>query len=142
MYALDSDTLTLFLGGNPDVVRRVLDTSKTDLWLPAVVVEERLRGRLAFLSSLSPSRPADSLKFPAAYDLLLESVRELNGFQHLPYMPEAEALFQSWPAVVRRVGTRDCRIAATALTHGFVVVTCNLSHFQPISGVVLEDWSL
>lgn len=73
MYALDSDTLTLALQGSPNVVRRIFATPPNSLWLPAVVVEERLRGRLAFLSSLNPSRAADSLKIPAAYDLLPSS---------------------------------------------------------------------
>jgi len=141
VYVFDSDTLTLALQGNPNIARRVLVTPPEALWLPASVVEERLRGRLATLSSLNPSRPADSRKLPAAYALLLETMQELNGFQHLAYTPEAEALFQSWPASVKRIGTRDCRIAATAIVHGFVVITCNLSHFQTIPGVILEDWS-
>jgi len=141
VYALDSDTLTLFFQGNATVVRRVLDTPKADLWIPAMAVEERLRGRLATLSSLNPSRAADSRKLPAAYALLLETMQALHGFQHLAYTPEAEALFQSWPAAVKRIGTRDCRIAATAITHGFTVITCNLAHFQTIPNVNLEDWS-
>jgi len=141
VYALDSDTLALFLRGNQNLVRRVLATPKADLWLPAPVVEERLRGRLATLSSLNPSRPADSRKLPAAYALLLETMQELNGFQHLAYTREAEALFQSWPAAVKRIGTRDCRIAATAVVHGFTVITCNLAHFQAIPNASLEDWS-
>ncbi len=141
VYVFDNDTLTLAFHGNENITRRVLDTPSTDIWLPAPVVEEQLRGRLSLLSSFNPSRPSDSSKTPLAYDLLLETLHFLHGFQYLPYTPEAESLFQSWPAAVKRVGTRNCRIAATALTHGFVVVTCNTRHFQPIPGVRLENWS-
>ncbi len=141
MYALDTDTLTLHFRGHPQITRRVLATPRNDLWLPAPVVEEQLRGRLSTLAALNAARPTDSRKLPQAYGDLLETLRLLHGFQHLPYTAEAEALFQSWPAAVKRVGTRDCRIAATALVHGFTVVTCNLTHFQTIPGVSLEDWS-
>lgn len=141
MYALDNDTLTLFLQGNGKIVRRILSTPDEDIWLPAIVVEEQLRGRLSALSSLNAARASDRLKVPLAYELLLETVRELQQFQHLPYTAEMEALYQSWPAAVKRLGTHDCRIAATAIVHGFTVITCNLSHFQPIPGVKAEDWS-
>ncbi len=41
-----------------------------------------------------------------------------------------------------RLGTRDCRIAATAIVSGFTVITCNTRHFQPIPSVRVEDWSV
>ena len=138
MYALDTDTLSLLLRGQQQITLWV-EANEKNVWLPSIVLEEQFRGRLAFLSSLDPKRKADSLKLPLAYDLLQRTFRQLEKFQFLSYTPEAEALFQSWPASVKRVGTRDCRIAA--ITHGFVVVSCNTRHFQPIPGVVLEDWS-
>ena len=141
MYALDNDTLTLALQGNAKIARRILATPTDALWLPAIVVEERLRGRLSFLSGLNAARASDRSKIPLAYDLLLETVRELQRFQHLPYTAEMENLYQSWPPSVKRLGTQDCRIAATAVVHGFTVVTRNLSHFQSIPGVRAEDWS-
>jgi len=141
VYALDTDTLTLHFRGHPQITRRVLSAPQNSLWLPAPVVEEQLRGRLSTLSGLNATRAADSRKLPQAYQDLLETAHALHGFQHLAYTPEAEALFQSWPTAVKRVGTRDCRIAATAIVHGFTVITCNLSHFQTIPGVKLEDWS-
>lgn len=141
MYVLDNDTLTLFFRGHVEVVRRVLATPDPVLWLPAIVVEERLRGRFSYLSGFNAARASDRAKIPLAYDLLLEAVRELQQFQHLPYTAEMEDLYQSWSPAVKRVGTRDCRIAATAVVHGFTVVTRNLSHFQPIPGVRAEDWS-
>ena len=140
MYALDTDTLSLLLRGQEQITQRV-EANANEVWLPTIVLEEQFRGRLAFLASLDPRRKADSLNLPLAYDLLQRTFRQLEKFQFLPYTPEAESLFQSWPAAVKRIGTRDCRIAATALAHGFVVVTCNTRHFEPIPGVVLEDWS-
>ena len=141
MFVLDSDTLTLSFQGNAAIARRILAQPEGSIWLPAITVEEQLRGRLNYLSSLNAVRVADRAKVPLAYDLLLETVRRLQQFPHLAYTAEMEALYQSWPAAVKRVGTRDCRIAATAIVHGFTVITCNLTHFQPMPSVQIDDWS-
>ena len=141
MFVLDSDTTTLFFNGNEKVVQRVLAAPDDAIYLPAIVVEEQLRGRMALLASLNPARMSDRPKVPLAYDLLLKTVRDLRRFEHLPYTAEMEALYQSWPAAVKRMGTRDCRIAATALVLGFTVITCNLSDYQPIPDVRTDDWN-
>ena len=112
-----------------------------DIWLPAIVVEEQFRGRMAFLNSLNPKRKADSLKLPLAYDLLLQTWRQLANYQVLPYTAEMEDLYQSWPAAVKRVGTRDCRIAATAIVLGFTVITCNGGDYRPIPDVQTDNWN-
>ena len=141
MFVLDNDTLTLVLHGNAKIIRRIESVPPYDIWLPAIVVEEQFRGRMAFLNSLSPARRADSLKLPLAYDLLLQTRRPLANYQVLPYTAEMEALYQSWPAAVKRLGTRDCRIGATAIVLGFTVITCNLSHFLPIPDVRADNWN-
>ncbi len=141
MFVLDSDTTTLFFNGSEKVVRRVTAAPDGTIYLPSIVVEEQLRGRMALLASLNPGRVSDRAKVPLAYDLLLKTVRDLRRFEHLPYTAEMEALYQSWPAAVKRVGTRDCRIAATAIVLGFIVITGNLGHYQPIPNTQADDWS-
>ena len=141
MYVLDSDTLTLSLQGNFKITRRILSTPGKEIWLPAMTVEEQLRGRMATISGLNSAHMSDRAKVPFAYELLLETVRQLQKFQILPYTAEMEDPYQSWPAAVKRLGTRDCRIAATAIISGFTVVTCNAGHFQPIPGAVTDDWN-
>ena len=141
MFVLDGDTTTLFFNGSAKVVQRVLAAPDDAIYLPAIVVEEQLRGRMALLASLNPARVSDRPKVPLAYDLLLKTVRDLRRFEHLPYTAEMEALYQSWPAAVKRVGTRDCRIAATAIVLGFTVITCNLNHYRPIPNVQMDDWN-
>ena len=141
MYVFDSDTYTRFQHGDGNIVARSLAAPKGSVWLPAIVVEEQLRGRMSVLAGLNPKIEKDSQRTPTAYALLLKTVSDLNTFPHLAYTAEMEALYQSWPAAVKRLGTRDCRIAATAFIHGFTVVTCNLSHFQPMPNVQMDDWS-
>ncbi|HXG12549.1 MAG TPA: type II toxin-antitoxin system VapC family toxin [Gemmataceae bacterium] len=47
-------------------------------------------------------------------------------------------------ALLRRqnqlIGDLDLAVAATALTHGFTLVTHNQRHFSRIPGLSLEDW--
>ena len=141
MYLLDSDTYTHYQQGNQKVTARFRAAPEESLWLPAIVVEEQLRGRLAVLSGLNPKREADSQKTPAAYAISLKTYFDLNAFRHAAYTAEMEALYQSWPAAVKRVGTRDCRIAATAIVLGFTVTTCNGGDYQPIPNVQMDDWN-
>jgi predicted nucleic acid-binding protein len=141
MYVFDSDAYTRFQQGDSKITVRSLAAPKGSIWLPAIVVEEQLRGRMSVLAGLNSKIEKDSQRVPAAYALLLKTVFDLNAFPHLAYTAEMEALYQSWPVAVKRLGTRDCRIGATAIVHGFTVITCNLSHFQPMPNVRLEDWS-
>ena len=141
MFVLDNDTLTHVLHGNAKINRRIEAVPPYDIWLPAIVIEEQFRGRLAILNRLDPKRKADSLELPQAYDLLLQTRRQLANYQVLQYTAQMEDLYQSWPAAVKRLGTRDCRIAATAIISGFTVITCNLSHFQTIPDAHIDDWN-
>ena len=143
MFALDNDTASLlFRGRNSILNRRTLAIPPSQLWLPAVVVEEQFRGRLGVLAKLNPARPKDSLFIPIAYRDLVLTQKFLQQFQILLYTQADEDLYQSWSAAVKRVGTRDCRIAASAVNRGFTVVTANLRHFQQIPGVQAVDWSV
>lgn len=40
----------------------------------------------------------------------------------------------------RTVAFRDSQIAAVAAVHGLTVVTANVSHFKPLSGIEIENW--
>ena len=90
---------------------------------------------------MNPKREADSRRTPAAYAIFLKTFFDPNAFQRSEYTPEMEALYQSWLAAVKRVGTRDCRIAATAIVLGFTVITANLSDYQPIPNVQTDNWN-
>ena len=143
MYVLDNDTASLlFRGRNGALNRRALAVPPADLWLPAIVVEEQFRGRLSVLAKLNPVRSKDSALIPAAHRDLVLTQDFLRQFQVLPYTQADEDLYQSWSAVVKRVGTRDCRIAAIAVNQGFTVVTANLRHFQQIPDLRTTDWSV
>ncbi len=74
-----------------------------------------------------------------AFEGLFEA---LQRFQVVSYTSEIEQIYQSMSLEQKRVGTQDCRIAATAIAHGFTVVTANTSDFYKIGGVAVEDWTI
>jgi len=139
VYVLDTDTYSQFLRGQEQITRRILETPPSNLYLCAITPEELLRGRL---DAINQARSQKSPFISAAYDYLLDLVRELNKIRILRYNEDAENLFQSWPTAWKRAGSQDCRIAVVAVVNGFTVVTCNTSHFSRIEQVNYEDWSL
>ncbi len=143
MYVLDTDTTShLFSGRNEVLNRRVLAVADRDIWLPIIVVQEQLNGRLGSINKLNPNLPKDSKNIPTAYANLIKTQEFLARFQILPYTSAEEDLLQSWSKSTKLIGATDRRIAAIAVNRGFVVVTCNSKDFQKIPGVKYVDWTI
>jgi len=62
--------------------------------------------------------------------------------QLLPFDLEAIARFESLRAARVRIATMDLRIAATALSRGFTVLSRNLVDFEQVPGLAVEDWTI
>ena len=73
------------------------------------------------------------------YASMLDAVQSLAKFQLLPYTDEADAIFKSFRSAKLR--GRDGRIAAHALSLGFVLVTENLRDFDEVAGLMVENWA-
>lgn len=138
MYVLDTDTLSGFLRGNARLREKILATDPALLWVSVVTVEELLTGRLA---AIRAERQKRRRGIDAAYADLTELLSDLRDLQLLPFTTEAEQRFQALPPAVKRAGSQDCRIAASALIFSYRVVTANVRHFSQIPGFVLEDWT-
>lgn len=134
-YLLDTDTASLAFEGNERVRRRI--TQASDVWLSSIAAEERVRGAINLIQ-----RTRDQSGFPVAQSFLVRLLADLSSYDLHPYNAEALLVFASFSAQVKRVGTQDCRIAASAIAAGWVVVTANTRHFSQIPGVQFEDWSL
>jgi predicted nucleic acid-binding protein len=137
MYLFDTSAFELLLNGEENTVRRIA-TATESIWLSSVAAEEMLSGRLSAINRARSSRT--SLSLPLAHQDFAKALEDIRLFPLLVYSAEAESVFRSLSASVKRIGSQDCRIAAQAVAHGFIVVTCNIRDFEAISAPC-EDWS-
>lgn len=133
-YLLDTDSASLAFEGNERVRNRISQAS--GVWLSSIAAEERVRGALSLIQ-----RNRDKASFPAAQNFLIRLLADISSYDLHPYNAGAMLVFASFPAQVKRVGSQDCRIAASAIAAGWIVVTANHRHFSQIPGVQFEDWS-
>ena len=129
MYLLDTSVVSNFLDERryyPQLTTRILNQPP----------EQILQGALA---SVQKAKRKPSVT--KAYQYFEDLFSALNRFQILPYTPEAEAIYQSLPAKIKRIGTQDCRIAAIARANGFTIVTVNVNDFVSIDLANVEDWT-
>ncbi len=134
-YLLDTDHLTLFQHGHAPLARHLISHPVGAVGISVVTIEEALCGRLAALARASngPDRIRD-------YGLLRGTLLDIARFPSVPYDQPAEDEFQKLRTV--RIGTRDLKIAATALANRLTVGTRNRRDFAQVPGLVIEDWSV
>jgi len=66
---------------------------------------------------------------------------QILSFGYQEAMKAAE-LLDALYASGRPIGTEDTMIAATAMSHGLILVTANTQHFLRIPGLQSENWLL
>ena len=107
-----------------------------DQRLPAIVVEEILRGRLNSIRKAQSGK--GNLDLPTAYRWFIDAVEKLSTIPPLHYSKEAEDLFNQWRSERIKVGTRDLRIASICVATGATLVTRNRSDFERIPDLKAE----
>jgi tRNA(fMet)-specific endonuclease VapC len=120
LYAMDTDTLTLFEKGHPVVIRKVLQHSPDEIATTVLSVEEQLSGWYAQLR-----RAKKTAALAKAYKRLAGTVRFLADLQILDFTESGIARYQELLKLKLKVGRTDLRIAATTLEYGAVLVSRN-----------------
>jgi tRNA(fMet)-specific endonuclease VapC len=137
LYALDTDSLTLYREGHPQVGQRVLAHPPSEIATTVISAEEQLAGWYAQLRQAGqPDRVA------RAYERLAATIRFYADIRLLLFTLPAIARYQQLLPLKLNVGKMDLRIGAIALEHGAIVVTRNLRDFQRIPNLIAEDWSV
>lgn len=131
MYLLDTDTLVFLLRGQ-EAVRRNLDLHRLDpIRISAVSLMELYFGAFKSLR-------------PEANVARVHALERAVGV--VPVERETAEVFGMLKASLEKAGTPlddfDLAIAACALTNNLVLVTHNTRHFNRVSGLLLEDWTL
>ena len=134
---LDTDHVSLHKRGHLPLRDRLASFPPEEVAVRVVTVEEVLRGRLAILA-----RRSEGEARVHAYTKLLETVQFLSTIPVVPFDMACEQQFQALRAMRLRVGSRDLRIAATALVQNVVLITRNRRDFEQVPGLMLDDWSL
>ena len=140
MYLLDTNTVTLYLRRtHTRLTERVLSVPPETVYISVVTAEEILRGRLDYVRKQEP--PKDSTSLSTAYNFLAEPLADLCTFQVQTFDGAALTIYRAYAASVLRVGRQDCKIAATAASRGWTVITSKTADFARI-GTIHEDWTV
>ena len=131
MLLLDSNTISYYFRGDPQVVPRLRALSPADIGLPAIV-EYELRYGLMRL-------PAE-----AAHPRLAALTALLRPLQILPFDSECAAqaarIRVELEAAGTPIGPHDTLIAATALRHQATLITRNGREFSRVTGLQWLNW--
>jgi tRNA(fMet)-specific endonuclease VapC len=135
-YVLDTDILTLYQEGEPNVIRNIQARPLELLAVTIISVEQQLTG---WYTKLRRAKKNDQLA--RAYKQMTDAVRFLVRFDILTFSEPAIVRYDGLRAAYRRLDKSDLRIAAIVLEHGDTLVTRNTRDFQQIAGLPIEDWS-
>ena len=131
MLILDSNTISYYFRGDPQVVPRLQALRPADLGVPAIVEYELRYGLLRL--------PQD-----AAAPRLAALAQLLRPMQFLPFDSECAAqaarIRIALEAAGTPIGPHDTLIAATALRHQAVLVTRNIREFSRVPCLQWLNW--
>ena len=139
LLILDTDHASLFLKGNTLVCDRIFQTEPDNLAISIITAEEICQGWLSEINKYSQA--TQSSKLLLAYSELEKALDFLQTIQRVSFDTNAYAQFAILRQQFRRLGTRDLRIAAIALSMNATVVTRNAKDFGQVLNLSIEDWS-
>ncbi|MXN30900.1 PIN domain-containing protein [Delftia sp. CH05] len=133
MLILDSNTISYYFRGDPQVVPRLQALRPTDIGVPAIVEYELRYG----LQRLPPAASAPRLE---------ALVQLLRPMQLLVFDSEcathAARLRAALEAKGMPIGPHDTLIAATALRHKAALVTRNIREFSRVPDLQCLNWHM
>jgi len=131
MLILDSNTISYYFRGDPQVVPRLQAQRPQDMAVPAIVEYELRYGLLRLPPEMATPRLA------ALTTLLLP-------MQKLPFDSEcadhAARIRAMLEAAGNPIGPHDILIAAIALRHGAALITRNVREFSRVPGLQWINW--
>jgi tRNA(fMet)-specific endonuclease VapC len=136
LWILDTDHVSLFQRGHPQIVNCLAEVAPTDISITVITLEEQIRGRFDMIR-----RAASPSELILAYRNLHITFDSLKTFEILDFSPAASSLYSFLLKQKIKIGTQDLRIAAIALSVNGILVTRNQRDFVKVPNLVLEDWS-
>ena len=140
MILLDTDHTTFLKYPDSERGRRMIDrlnavTASEVIGVSIVTVEERMRGWLAVIA-----KEKSALRQVVGYRELALLFEFYEAFEIVPFDEAAARQFDDLRRQQLRIGSRDLKIAATALVNPSVLFSANLTDFERVPGLRVENW--
>jgi tRNA(fMet)-specific endonuclease VapC len=140
MIILDTDCISLLeRKSGAEFYRlsaKLAEFSAEEIATTIITFEEQMRGWTAFLAK------ANSIeKQVSAYEKL---GRFLDNYRYIPVLPfdeKAGVVFQDLKNRKIKVGTMDLKIASICISQNALLVSRNLSDYDQIPNLRVEDWT-
>lgn len=137
LWVLDTDCLTLFQNEHPVVKLRVSQANPEEIAVTVITVEEQMRG---WLNAINQSSQSDRVIW--GYKGFQDGVEYFNSVNVLKFDRDAYNCYTDLVRQKIRIGTKDLRIAAIALSKNAILVTRNRRDFERVPGLRFEDWTV
>jgi tRNA(fMet)-specific endonuclease VapC len=142
MYLLDTNHLTILQrGGTASKVleERLEAVNPNEIATTIVNYEEQTRGWLAEANHTTQQQ--NNTKILRVYQQLEQHLQFFMGMPVIGFDTVAIEEFKRLSKIHRKISSMDLKIAAIALTQNATLLTQNLSDFNKIANLKLEDWS-
>jgi tRNA(fMet)-specific endonuclease VapC len=136
---LDTDCLSIFeREKHLDSMLRanLAHFDSADISTTIVTFEEQMRGWMAFLSK-SKSLQQQIIAYKRL-NQFLENFRKIHVF---PFDEKAAKIFDELKSRKIRVGTMDLKIASIAIANEAILISRNLSDFEKVPNLKVQDWT-
>ncbi len=139
MYLLDTDHLSMLERGG-EIAQRIISRlsilSPEDINVTVITYEEQTRGWLGFIAK------ARNLEEQIiAYRKLEKHIATFSKLRVIGFDSESALVFKRLRAEYPRLGTMDLKIAAISIAKGATLLTRNLSDFENIANLQVQDWT-
>jgi len=135
-HLLDTDSLTLFQHGHPQITARCAAAPIETLAISIITVEEQFLG---WYTAVRQAKRDDDVA--VAYDRMTAFATFIKQLPIVSFSAAAVRRYRQLKTLRLNVGKKDLCIAAIAHELGATVVTCNVLDFVRVPGLTVEDWS-
>jgi predicted nucleic acid-binding protein len=137
MILLDTDTITHYSYGNPNVRRKIEEVGDEELSIAIITRNEILRGRGDSLLKAANEEELQKAteRFQQALALLADFVVvnfDANAIKQFGRLRKQKNL--------KKMGRADMLIACIALAHDALLVTRNTKDYKDVAGLRIDNW--
>jgi tRNA(fMet)-specific endonuclease VapC len=136
-YLFDTDTFSLILQNDVNVIRAFVSHLSDRVSVSAITIQEVWNG---WAKAISRAKTPDQLAL--GYSRLTGTLNEVRFWEIVSFTIGAISRYAALKKQKLNVRANDLRIASIALEMGATVVTRNRRDYGRIPGVVIEDWSV